>query len=161
VAPGLLPHLAHVPGAEGHVGCEAVLSSNPRRLGCIRDDEGQEADEVACCGEEAAQEHDARAFLWESKEREEDEEGEAPQRLQDPVQEQVVGRNMEPANTKVNTLELSLGIWPIWKVQHRYRRTVKRGKIGHLLKFKSKLKIVKSIFWGFFLLKSLYELWDL
>jgi hypothetical protein len=39
--------------------------------------------------------------------------------------------------------------------------TVKRGKIGHLLTFKSKLKIVKSIFGGFFRLKSLYELWDL
>jgi hypothetical protein len=41
------------------------------------------------------------------------------------------------------------------------KNTVKRGKIGHLLTFKSKLKIVKSIFGGFFCLKSLYELWDL
>ena len=39
--------------------------------------------------------------------------------------------------------------------------TVKRGKIGHLLTFKSKLKIVKSIFCGFFLQKCLYELWDI
>ncbi len=102
MAPGLLPHLAHVPDAEGHIGCEAVLSGYPRRLGRIRDDEGQEADEIACCGEEAAQEHDASAFLWESEEREEDEEGEAPQRLQHPVQEQVRGRNMEPANTTIS-----------------------------------------------------------
>jgi hypothetical protein len=36
--------------------------------------------------------------------------------------------------------------------------TVKRGKIGHLLTFKSKLKILKSIFCRFFLQKSLYEL---
>ncbi len=117
MAPGLLPHLAHVAAAEGHVGCEAVLSGDPRRLGRIRDDEGQEADEVACCGEEAAQEHDASAFLGQSEEREEDEEGEAPQGLQDPVQEQVRGRNMKPANTKIKMLELSLEIWPIWKVR--------------------------------------------
>ena len=38
--------------------------------------------------------------------------------------------------------------------------TVKRGKIGHLLTFKSKLKILRSIFCGFFRQKSLYELWD-
>jgi hypothetical protein len=36
---------------------------------------------------------------------------------------------------------------------------VKRGKIGHLLTFKSKLKILRSIFCGFFRQKSLYELW--
>ncbi len=38
--------------------------------------------------------------------------------------------------------------------------TVKRGKIGHLLTFKSKLKILRSIFCGLFRQKSLYELWD-
>ncbi len=37
---------------------------------------------------------------------------------------------------------------------------VKRGKIGHLLTFKSKLKILRSIFCGLFRQKSLYELWD-
>ncbi len=39
--------------------------------------------------------------------------------------------------------------------------TVKRGKIGHLITFRSKLKIVESIFCEFFPQKSLYELWAL
>jgi hypothetical protein len=39
--------------------------------------------------------------------------------------------------------------------------TVKRGKIGHLITFKSKLKIVTSIVFGFLRWKSLYELCDL
>jgi hypothetical protein len=38
--------------------------------------------------------------------------------------------------------------------------TVKRGKIGHLLTFKSILKIRRIIFFRFFCQKSLYELWD-
>ncbi len=38
--------------------------------------------------------------------------------------------------------------------------TVKRGKIGHLLTFKSILKILRRIFFGFFRHKSLYELCD-
>jgi hypothetical protein len=32
--------------------------------------------------------------------------------------------------------------------------TVKRGKIGHLITFRSKLKIVKSIFFFFFVLEK-------
>jgi len=38
--------------------------------------------------------------------------------------------------------------------------TVKRGKIGHLIPNKSRLKIVRSVFCEFFLQNSLYELWD-
>jgi hypothetical protein len=39
--------------------------------------------------------------------------------------------------------------------------TVKRGKTGHLITCRSKLKIVKRIFCEFFPQKCLYELWDL
>jgi hypothetical protein len=62
--------------------------------------------------------------------------------------------------TPVANLELRISLRIFEKIRNGPNGTVKRGKIGHLLTFKSKLKILRRIFCGFFRQKSLYELWD-
>ena len=68
------------------------------------------------------------------------------------VQGTVSGRKLIKGGTKVRSSS-SLQLYT------NTTATVERGNSGHLYTFRSILKILRDIFWSFFLHKSWYELW--